>query len=294
MKRDGAIAPVIGVLLILTIIVSAIALLNATYIPNLKQQSEIEHLASVEKAFLDLSSDIDRMIAFGDGATIRRHIPLGGGEAPFSGLRSSGTLRVDCVPIVTWEINPGNVQRYASLTNISYLPIGNFWQNQGYVWDRGVVNITKGSRTTWLTDMYGTDAEQRKRDFIIGFLGRTEFIPVETGTILSDITISPIQSMNTGSDTFVSSNGVGTITLSMDPSPIENNYPNIDCINITIPSGSPVTIQDLRDMYESKLMLIDSSYDNCVYYSDDDGLYLECNPTIDVTITENPLTISVS
>ncbi len=292
MKQEGAIAPVIGVLLILTIIVSAIALLNATYIPNLKQQSEIEHLASVEKAFLDLSSDIERMIAFGDCATVRRHIQLGGGEAPFSGLRSSGTLRIN--ESVAWLIKvDGTWISYPTLVTISYQPIGNFWQNQGYVWEAGVVNITKGSRTTWLTYEKETDAQQRMNEF----LNATTGIPVPTGSgdTLNYINISRIHSMNTGTNTFSSSNGIGTITLSGDI-PIPRTYSQVEILGLHIPPESHIN-RTVREKYESILNPIGSLYSNCVYSDGPvegrEGLFLNFTYPIPVTITEKPLAISV-
>ena len=172
MRLEDAVSPVIGLMLILTILVSVIALLNATYIPGLKQQSEIDHLAKVEEAFSAMSSDIERMIAFGDESIVRERLPLGGGDVVFSGLRSSGTVRIDSdIPLtpVTWMIYNNSFWQDVPvpLVTITYQPVGNFWQNQGYIWHNGLLNVTKGDRTTWLTYGDGSDADTTMSDFIL-------------------------------------------------------------------------------------------------------------------------------
>ena len=56
MKKNDAVSPVVAFMLLLMIVVSFISVLNAYYIPSLKQQSEIEHLHNVEQSFLKMTS----------------------------------------------------------------------------------------------------------------------------------------------------------------------------------------------------------------------------------------------
>lgn len=238
MTWEDAVSPVIGLMLILTILVSAIALLNATYIPGLKQQSEIDHLAEVEEAFMDISSDIERIIAFGDETMVRERLFLGGGEVIFSGLRSSGTLRIDPdIPSepVTWMVYENDTSSWQdvplSQVSISYQPIGNFWQNQGYIWHGGLVNVTKGDRTTWLSYVDQSDADEVTAD---GIMAASLIACDYTVTgYLDHITISPVSMVPDPGASFTSSNGVGTVTLHKNDGAIQE-FSTPDILGISI------------------------------------------------------------
>jgi len=73
----------------------------------------------------------------------------------FDTLRSSGSLDVrnEQTPIYTLTIHDetGTVlgRMNGTLASISYEPQGNFWQDQGYRWQYGFINVTKyGTRQT--------------------------------------------------------------------------------------------------------------------------------------------------
>jgi len=148
--KDDAVAPVIAVMLILAAVVTALSVWNAVYIPSQKQSSEIEHIRSVESSFLRFSSDI------GDAVSSRREnlvrdepVQLGGGDFIFNTLRSGGFLFVMDEPepaytLTLFDESPSPVGHVdGTLVNISYEPVGNFWQDQGYRWQRGYINVTK-------------------------------------------------------------------------------------------------------------------------------------------------------
>jgi len=156
MKHDDALAPVIAVMLILAIGVTVFAVYTSTYLPGLKQQAEVEHLKDVESGFLRFSSDIDNAIASGKpNITYSEQIPLGGGDILVNSMKSSGTIRIQNETLgnitVTGSINNGTPwSSPIQLNSVNYLfaPSGNFWVDQGYIWKRGYVTVTKGSRST--------------------------------------------------------------------------------------------------------------------------------------------------
>ena len=146
--KDDAVAPVIAVMLILAAVAMVFAIFNGVYIPSLKQAAEIEHLQNVESSFQHFSSDIERAVAERrDGTTLSEPVPLGGGDIFFNPLRSAGSLQVmnesNPVYYLTLETESGTVRFNGTMVNISYDPVGNFWQDQGYRWQYGFLNVTK-------------------------------------------------------------------------------------------------------------------------------------------------------
>ena len=159
---DDAVSPVVAFMLLLMIVVSFISVLNAYYIPSLKQQSEIEHLHNVEQSFLKISSDILQVLTFRQNMTMTESIQLGGGDVYFSPVKSSGYLEVNTslqnntlysINIEVKNETGGIIYHQYSEINrskIIFRPIGNFWINQSYEWEDGIINITKGFRKTYL------------------------------------------------------------------------------------------------------------------------------------------------
>ncbi|MDD1701658.1 MAG: hypothetical protein LUQ31_01590, partial [Methanoregula sp.] len=155
MMKDDAIAPVIAVMLILAAVVTVYTIWNAVYVPAEKGASEVEHLKNVESAFQHFSSDIEFAVSSHQNhLSFSEPVQLGGGDVSVNLLKSSGTLQVQnesrplynitffnynttqnkIVPVITddWTI-----------INFSYEPTGNFWQDQGYQWQYGYINVTK-------------------------------------------------------------------------------------------------------------------------------------------------------
>jgi len=146
--QDDAVAPVIAVMLILAAVAMAFAVFNGMYVPSLKQAAEIEHLRDVEFSFQHFSSDIERAVAERrDGTTISEPVPLGGGDVVLNPLRSAGSLAVmnESSPVyhLTLTTESENVRFNGTMVNISYDSVGNFWQDQGYRWQYGFLNVTK-------------------------------------------------------------------------------------------------------------------------------------------------------
>lgn len=144
--KDNAISAVIAYMILLTITVSFIALLNAVWIPQMKQQSEIEHLNNVQDTFLSLRTDIDRLISYRQNSSITHSIQLGGGDVLFSPIKSSGTMEIikkdlsDSITANSLEIRLNSIK-------INYSPIMNFWIDQGYSWENGTIYLNKYNLT---------------------------------------------------------------------------------------------------------------------------------------------------
>jgi len=207
--KDDALAPIVAFFLLLTIVVSFIALLNAYYIPSLKQQEEVNHLQSVEEMFRSISGDISAMTLFQKDGSLQKRISLGGGAVLFSPVTSSGTLHLEEYPLLTLviqDVNDRSTEIPITAVTISYQPIGNFWIDQGYIWKQGLVYVTKSSRQTWLEHVTEEDAQKTDRFFV-----KTVFFPqVLTNNSLSLYTLT--------ADTnalFRSGNGISGINMFM-------------------------------------------------------------------------------
>ena len=157
MRRDAAVAPVIAAMLVLAVIVTFFAVWNATAIPAMKEQAEVSHLQEVESGILRFSSDIESAASTPNSMTLSERIPLGGGDVLYSSTKSGGVLAVhngnlSMVIDIYNTSRSGDYQKLDTskfrLANFSYQPSGNFWQDQGYVWSHGYVNVTKGTLAT--------------------------------------------------------------------------------------------------------------------------------------------------
>lgn len=217
--REDAVSPVIAFMLLLMIVVSFISVLNAYYIPSLKQQAEIQHLHSVEESFSKLSSDILQIVTFRQNSTLKESIELGGGDVLFSPLKSSGYLEVNTslkkgpLSSILISVNSNPVfQSQVNSSRVLYRPVGNFWMNQGYEWEDGVLNITKGNRKTYLgyADRADEKAKAEKRAYYEMLTPR-----VQLEKYPSSISIDLMTLEESGNPRTVNSNGAGTIWINL-------------------------------------------------------------------------------
>ena len=108
MRNDNSgISTIIGAILVLVLVISVIAVIKVTYVPEIKKQAEADHMQDALKDFNDHSSALSLAAQNGRGGFITSNIEMGGGSIPFvDPSRSSGTI----------TINPG----YGSLSIIAY------------------------------------------------------------------------------------------------------------------------------------------------------------------------------
>jgi hypothetical protein len=154
MNRDEAVAPVIAAMLILAIVVTFIAAWHAYMLPSMKAQAEMTHIGAVETGIVRFSSDIESAASMRQNLVLSEPLPLGGGDIMFDPAKSGGILRVQNESASYLKINVVNVTIPSStnssfrLVNVSYFPSGNFWQDQGYTWSYGYINVSRGRLAT--------------------------------------------------------------------------------------------------------------------------------------------------
>ena len=145
-EKDDAVSPVIALMLILAILATCMAVYTTTYVPGLKQQDEITHTGEVKLAFMRFASDIDNVIAQGKPAVYTEVLELGGGDVPLSPTKSSGTIEINTSKIGTYQT--GSETKDLNGIAVTYTPSFTAWEKQGYVYQNGVVWITKEEKVT--------------------------------------------------------------------------------------------------------------------------------------------------
>ena len=166
-EKDDAVSPVIALMLILAILATCMAVYTTTYVPGLKQQDEITHTGEVKLAFMRFASDIDNVIAQGKPAVYTEVLELGGGDVPLSPTKSSGTIEINTSKIGTYQIGSGTEQDLNGIA-VTYTPSFTAWEKQGYLYQNGVVWITKDEKKTpaQLTLYTVSDGEYREKDVL--------------------------------------------------------------------------------------------------------------------------------
>ncbi len=241
--RDGAVSPVVAFMLLLMVVVSFISVLNAYYIPSLKQQAEIEHLQGVEQSFLKLSSDILQVLAFRQNVSMSESIQLGGGGVFFSPIQSSGYLEVNTsiqsqsLVMVLVKLSDYDPSYKAEInrTKIAYRPVGNFWIDQGYEWEDGVIQVTKGKKSTCLS--IDDENLSRERNLYYQMLSpRVNFEEYQNN--ITAIAIDLVHTQNPGNYQTYNGNGAGKITVELAHSCAYPDMKNHSLKNGTILSFS--------------------------------------------------------
>lgn len=243
MKED-AVAPVVAAMLILAVIVTFFAVWNAYFVPSMKEQSEITHIREVETGFLKFSSDIETAASLKKKTRFSEHVPLGGGDFTFDPVKSGGILRVQeedkgylLLDIVNDStMRPSNALR---MVNFTYLPVNNFWQDQGYVWSFGNVNVTKGSLSTPL--------QYASMDEVPYGITWTLF-DIETTPWVNDsaaCSLVEIQIVNITPDPHhAMASGNGNAQLVLESSGVSQSYPNTTQMNVTLYRNLPRGFRD--------------------------------------------------
>lgn len=228
---DDAVSPVVAFMLLLMIVVSFISVLNAYYIPSLKQQAEIEHLHNVEQSFLKISSDILQVLTFRQNMTMNEPIQLGGGDVYFSPIKSSGYLDVNttvldqCLANITIKINGTPINDLYSTINqtkIIFRPVGNFWINQSYEWTDGIISIRKGNKITYLLHTNEKNADKERKLYYPMLFPRIHFEEYQNN--ITSMEVNFVNIVNPGSNRSYSSNGAGRVVIDL----IESNKQSLN------------------------------------------------------------------
>jgi hypothetical protein len=236
--KDDAVAPVIAAMLLLAVLVTFFSAWNAVVIPSIKEQSEMMHLHGVEESFARFSSDIDAAASTKGGMQLSEPVPLGGGDGVFNSQKSGGTLRSLTEPSGYMDVGITSSVLVDTATfrlaNFSYRPVGNFWQDQGYDWSYGYINVTKNDLKTPLT--YATMADVPFT--LAGSL--LEFEPVHSGTDptkCSGIIVRAVDIIADPDHASASGNGIGLLVL--NSSQQSRQYPKTTLIRVTLDTSTP-------------------------------------------------------
>jgi len=232
MEKDEAVSTVIAMMLILGIIATLLAIYSATYLPGLKQQSEIEHSREVANAFVRFDSDIYYVISHKKPARFSEPFSLGGGDILLSPVRSSGLVTIEERPLVnvtvtntTDETMTGNV----SLANVSYVPSFTSWEPQGYLWEYGFVAVKKDNVTVPQSSRYNTmdeALEDRGAGFLRSLIKLVEVDPPD-GNPEVIITVVNLTTSKEGRS-FITGSGIATLGVNATAS--ESYLKNVDKI----------------------------------------------------------------
>ena len=240
MKNEEAVSTVIAMMLILAIIATAIAIYSATYLPGLKQQSEIEHSREGANAFVRFGSDIDYVISQKKTARFSEPFSLGGGDVLLSPVRSSGLVTIEERPLVNVTVTnktDARMTRNASLVNVSYVPSFTTWEPQGYRWERGVVLVTKDNVTVPQSSEYNTISE--------ALAGSDEFLSslVDMSWSGDEIEITVVNLTRKEDEFFITGSGIATLEVNatgFKPERLEN-VNKIIFENCTVGDGDKVS-----------------------------------------------------
>lgn len=220
--KDEAVSPVVAFMLLLMVVVSFISVLNAYYIPSLKQQAEIEHLHNVEQSFLKISSDILQVLTFRQNMTMTESIQLGGGDVYFSPIKSSGYLEVNttvldqCLANIAIKINDKPINDLYSTINqtkIIFRPVGNFWINQSYEWKDGIISIRKGNKITYLLHTNEENADKERKLFYSMLLPRMHLEEYQNNITSMEVNFVNIE--NPRLFRSYSGNGAGRVVINL-------------------------------------------------------------------------------
>ncbi|HNX16948.1 MAG TPA: hypothetical protein PKM50_01310 [Methanoregula sp.] len=239
MIREDAVAPVLAAMLVLAVIVTVFAVWNASVAPSMKEQAEVSHLHEVESGILRFSSDIESAASAQNSMTLSERIPLGGGELLFSPARSGGVLAVHDEDEYMWirlyNASPPSESTLVCndtfrLPNFSYMPVGNFWQDQGYIWSHGYVNVTKTSLAPTPLEFPTMDNVEYK---VTGALFSARSYPNPSDSQnCSVIVIKGVNIIAADSGNSVSGNGIGTLKLNSTQR--TEVYSNVSLLNVRL------------------------------------------------------------
>lgn len=148
MIRDAerAVSTVVAIMLILAILATCIAVYTSTYVPGLKQQSEILHNKDVKYSFLRFSADVENIYSIGRPAQFSEPLVLGGGSIILSASESGGRIDIENATIATLTIYEDDIPVKEILIDavcVSYTPYFSSWELQGYRYENGTVWVTK-------------------------------------------------------------------------------------------------------------------------------------------------------
>lgn len=301
-RNDNAVSSVVALMLLLAVIATFVSLYATTYVPGLKEQSEISRINSVKEAFMEYSSDIEQIVGKKTPASYGHMMPLGAGDVLMSPEKSSGTLAVSDLGNFTEIYAGSDLIAACGMARVTFEPSYTFWEEQGYVWQYGYTNVTKKGRTTPLTEFTLEDVLAGKKfsTFANSFIEFEDKGEVNTlgENELSVFTIDTV-TIVPGSNAFISGNSPTVLRVLAD---VQEAPPvTTQCLVFNFTNRSTETVvsnfsANLADRTEAYLHGL--NYANVVTLSDRvsdgqrDTITLEFSSDVDVIV--RTVTVSVS
>ncbi|WP_292484816.1 hypothetical protein [Methanohalobium sp.] len=152
-NSDTAISTVVSAVLILGLIVTVATIINVSYIPEWKTDTEYSHMTDVLNDMLDLKSSIDLLSTVdSQNTTMSVPVKMGGGEIPIVAPgKSSGTLAVnDYNYYLTVKANNSSGEVYNSsnyLGSISYRSNNNYYVDKVFGYENGALIVAQDNRS---------------------------------------------------------------------------------------------------------------------------------------------------
>ena len=140
-KEDG-VSNVVSMLLMLTVLVIALSLASATYIPDLKENAEIIHSSEVRTSFLAFAADVNHQHASGYVSPASQVFSLGGGDILLSPAKSSGTVSLTTESLGSLSLS-GVSPITINTVNLTYIPHLSVWNSPGFSYEKGVCWVTE-------------------------------------------------------------------------------------------------------------------------------------------------------
>lgn len=315
-KESDAVSSVVALMLILAVVATFLSIYSTSYIPGLKEQSEIAQTTTVKESFIQFSGDIEHIVMKKTPASCGNMIPLGAGDILFSPEKSSGTLTVTNASKngeALVEIYTGSGKRTEShIVNVAFSPFHTFWEGQGYTWQYGYINVTKKNKEVPLTkfNMEGVLDDEKFSTFAKSFVtfedkGKIDTISGENK--LSNLTINMVNIVPGGSS-FISGNSptnLGIVTDVRDVERVDTHHLDIYCYNNS--AENPVMsefsacladgiISSLNGLHKTycktaplpKITPVDYGFDKITFDIDD------TDPDMEVIIRQITITVSAS
>lgn len=291
--RDDAVSSVVALMLLLAVIATFISLYATSYVPGLKEQSEIDQVKSVKEAFMESSNDIRHIASGKISASYGHLVPLGAGDILMSPEKSSGTLTVtDIGAFAEIRTTPtGAPNATCNMTSIAFEPSYTFWEEQGYTWQYGYINVTKKGKEVPLTgftmeDVLSGDEGEFSRlakEFITFDKEERDADGNLTSLQITVVTITP------GSSTFISGNNPATLRIcAKDPEtkPICTDYLRFNFTNST---GTRIKTEFSKHLAEETKLYLDG-LSTCSNLKIDDTAGVDGNDdTITLTVDGSSL-----
>lgn len=201
-KSDNGVVGIVVALLLIGLVISAIAFVQAVFVPKWMAESESEHMEEVAKQFSQLKFATDTL-AMTDNtySSISCPITLGNKEMPFLfSARTYGDLEI--LPndyMMVFNLTEGN--ETISLDSIKYTSHNAYYINQNFVYENGAIILNQQSGDT-IKIAPSIDISTIGGDIPIITMYTMTFNEVGGKTVASGYGTYPVQAKKAGTENY--------------------------------------------------------------------------------------------